>query len=211
LGVTDADCRPRGKAKAVGAVLHRATLFDEDLTTRDGVSVRTVPRTVVDLARSVSIRAAVVTLDAALHTGATTPDAVLEVMSRCWNWPGIRRAGRAVRLSDARSESPLESISRLVMRRLRLPTPTLRPRIFSSNGSFIGRVDFYSDEFGVVGEADGDGKYDLLPTSLFEEKRRQEELENQQLGTARWGGRRRLGNRIDSGIGFARRSSGSGS
>jgi hypothetical protein len=51
----------------------------------------------------------------------------------------------------------------------------------------MARVDFYWDEFGVVGEADGHAKYRLSPDSLVMEKLRQERLENAGLTVVRWG------------------------
>jgi hypothetical protein len=74
-----------------------------------------------------------------------------------------------------------------VIQRLRLPLPVPQSEISAVHGSFIGRVDFYWDEFGVAGEADGAGKYDLAPTSLLEEKRRQEALEGAGVVVTRWG------------------------
>jgi hypothetical protein len=53
-------------------------------------------------------------------------------------------------------------------------------------GRFLGRVDFYWDDFGVVGEADGDGKYGDRQ-ALIAEKRRQERLEEAGLVVVRWG------------------------
>ena len=46
-------------------------------------------------------------------------------------------------------------------------------------------MDFYWDEFGVAGEADGRGKYDDRDV-LSAEKDRQEDLENLRLAVTRW-------------------------
>jgi Transcriptional regulator, AbiEi antitoxin len=178
---------PRAADGAVNVHVHRATLPGDDVVRIDGFAVTSAARTVVDLGRTLSTSAAVAALDCALHRHLTTPAEIEAVLLRCWNWPGIRRAARAMALADARSESPLESISRLVLRRLHLPLPVPQPEIFTAPGVFIGRVDFYWDEFGVVGEADGAGKYDLAPTSLLEEKRRQEALEDAGVVVTRWG------------------------
>ena len=74
------------------------------------------PITADDVVRSLA-------LDKALHEGWVSYDDLEAVLRMCWNWPGIRRAQRAVRLADGRAESPLESVSRLVMRAVHLPMP----------------------------------------------------------------------------------------
>ena len=60
-------------------------------------------------------------------------------------------------------------------------------RITNRAGRFLGRVDFYWDEFGVVGEADGLGKYDRGAAALRDEKVRQGEMEDAGLIFVRWG------------------------
>jgi hypothetical protein len=107
-------------------------------------------------------------------------------MRLCWNWPRIRRAARAVRLADGLAESPLESVSRLVLHWLRVPPPQLQVSILDQFGRFVGRPDFYWDEYGVIGEADGRAKYDSRGV-LTSEKLRQEELEELGLIAVRWG------------------------
>jgi hypothetical protein len=125
-------------------------------------------------------------MDAALHRELATVDELYAVTVRCWNWPKIRRAHRAMRLADARAESPLESVSRLVIRWLGLPEPEPQVRVLDEFGREIGRLDFYWERFGVFGEADGRSKYDGRDV-LTAEKLRQEELESTGLIGVRWG------------------------
>jgi len=128
----------------------------------------------------------VAVIDAALHRRMTTRAELEDVLRFCWNWPKIRRAQRALALADERAESPLESISRLVIPRLGMPAPEPQRRIYDTRGRFVGRGDFYWDELGMVGEADGELKYrneDAFP----EEKVRQEAFEDLNLVVVRWG------------------------
>jgi hypothetical protein len=179
---------PPGSASVlVAASLHRASLPACEVTSYGASATTSVARTLVDLGRSLSTAGAVVSLDAALHRHLTSPADLEAVLVRCWNWPGIRRAMRAISLADARSESPLESVSRLVIGWLGLPRPMLQRSIYTADGTFIGRADFCWEEYGVVGEADGAGKYALSPTSLLEEKHRQEGFEDLGLVVVRWG------------------------
>lgn len=126
-------------------------------------------------------------MDAALHRGLVTWDELDELALMCWNWPGIRKALRAVRLADERSESPLESVSRLVLRWLRLPPPGLQPTVLTLSGIARGRLDFYWDHVGVAGEADGRSKYTVDADALNAEKERQERMEDQRIVFVRWG------------------------
>lgn len=182
---------PRRIGRLVDAHLHRATLWPEDVVmTADGPAT-SVARTLVDIARSGSTAAAVVAIDAALNKRLTTIAEIEDVLVRCWNWPGIRRAQRALPLVDGRSESPLESVSRLVIRWLQLPKPDPQAVVLDEFGHLVGRLDFYWDEFGAGGEADGRMKYagqnglDVLGN----EKDRHERAEDLGVAMTRWGWR----------------------
>lgn len=61
-----------------------------------------------------------------------------------------------------------------------------QPELWDVNGRFLGRLDFYWPQFGVVGEADGLAKYESSAV-LREEKHRQERLEVAGLIVVRWG------------------------
>lgn len=197
----DLTITPRGTGDVAAALLHRATLRPADIIEIDGLPVTTVARTVIDLARSMSTAAALVTTDAALNRGLADADDLELILRACRNWPGIRRARRTLMAADGRAESPLESVSRLVLRWLALPTPDLQTTLCDRNGVFLGRADFYWDEFGVAGEADGRLKYEDRDV-LTAEKLRQEALEDPGVAIVRWGWRdaqyrpRHLGDRI---------------
>src|SRR5436305_15134139 len=75
------------------------------------------------------------------------------------------------------------------MRAAELPAPDLQvPLGVDDDGYPAGIVDFYWEEFGVVGEADGLVKYDEdeHPLSLRAEKLRQEALEALNFIVVRW-------------------------
>jgi len=165
---------------------------DQDATNYQGVLLMNVARTLVDLGRHQSTAMTIAAADFALHNHLVTAEELEEVQRFCWNWPGIGRATRALALADARSESPLESLSRLVIPNLGLPAPTPQARIGDERGRFVARVDFGWDWLGVVGEADGLGKYDDAnrargSSALAAEKLRQERLEALGLVVVRWG------------------------
>lgn len=184
--VPDLTVPPRTNVNMHGAHPHRASLRAQDVTLVGDTPVTSIARTLVDVGRCASTSAAVVAFDAALQAGRVGMTDIEDVLLFCWRWPGIRRAQRAVRLCDGKAESPLESISRLVLARLGLPEPELQANIHNQFGRLVGRGDFYWDEFGVLGEADGRSKYDERAI-ITREKERQEELEELGLVVVRWG------------------------
>ncbi len=141
-----------------GVDIHVAALPREHVTVGDGVPVTTVARTVVDLARTSSFREGVVVADSALRRKQTTKAELRAVLSACSRWPGVRQATLVVEFSDARSKSPLESISRVVFRDQGLPPPELQEWV-GGDYEVIGRADFLWAQYGTIGEADGALKY----------------------------------------------------
>ncbi len=141
--------------------LHNLALPGGHVTVVGQVPVTTVARTVVDIARVTSFRSGVVTADSALHQGRTTEDELIAVVAACSRWPGVDRAREVVEFSDGRSESPLESISRVAFREGGLPPPDLQVSVRGGDG-LIYRVDFLWRRYRTVGEADGALKYQKL-------------------------------------------------
>lgn len=125
---------------------------------RRGIRVTSAARTVVDLARSTSLRAGVVAADSALRANQTSKTELAEVIRACAHWPGIQRAREVVEFADARSESAFESVSRVVFREQRLPPPELQVWV---GGDFlvVDRVDFLWRKYRTVAEADGAARY----------------------------------------------------
>ncbi len=149
------------------------------------VPVTTVARSIVDVARERGHDVALVAADAAVRTELVTARELDDAFSRQRGWPGRSAAAQALALVDPDAESPLETLSRLRMGECALPKPTLQQEIGDEYGSPLGRVDFYWDEFGVVGEADGEMKYDSL-AAVTAEKRRQSRLLETGLIVVRW-------------------------
>ncbi len=134
--------------------LHVSDLPAEHRAVRHGVPVTSVARTVVDIARTTSLREGVVVADSALHNKQTTKTELYNVLARCARWPGIAQARRAVDFSDALAESPFESIARLVFAEGGLPTPELQAWV-GGDGRPLGRADFYWRAHSTIAEAEG--------------------------------------------------------
>lgn len=153
------------------------------------VPCHTIERTLVDLGREHGTAAAVVPMDYALRSELTDVDKLENMLLHCFRWPGVKAARAALVAADPRSESPLESLSRLKFARFGLPAPEPQVRLGDEHGRFIARVDFFWPEFGVVGEVDGSLKYSQELISLTDEKWQQEALERTDLIVVRWGSR----------------------
>jgi hypothetical protein len=156
----------------------------------DGIPATSPARTVVDLARWVTFRSGVVVADSALRTGVTRHE-VERVARECRRWPVVRKARAATAFADRRAATPLESISRVAFHEMGLPAPDLQvPLVWDDFGNPTTIVDFYWEEFRVVGEADGllkyDGDGDEQRDALRREKLRQEELEDLNFIVVRW-------------------------
>jgi hypothetical protein len=166
--------------------LHRATLPAEEVARRIGYRTTAPARTILDLAREHGIDAGVAAADAALRTGLMTSGELEAALEICAGWPGRAAALTTVDMCDARAESPLESLSRVRLLRARMPAFELQVEIGDEHGIFVARTDFYWPQFGVIGEADGNTKYDGGRAALVAERRRQQALEDLGLVLVRW-------------------------
>ena len=144
-------------------------------------------RTILDIAREHGLEDGIVVGDAALRRRMTDGARLSRCAEVCTGWPGMRRARSLLELLDERAESPVESVSRLRLHFTNLPAPELQPDILTLDGRFLGRLDFYWDEFGVAGEVDGLEKYLIDPERVvMNEKRRQGPMEETGLIFVRW-------------------------
>jgi len=141
-----------------GVRLHVAALPAGHVVARHGMPVTSAARTVIDLARISSFPAGVVVADSALRTKTTAKGELRSVIAACPRWPGLQAARRVVAFCDARSESVLESVSRVAFRDQGLPPPELQVWV-GDETEMIGRADFLWSAHRTIAEADGAIKY----------------------------------------------------
>ena len=141
----------------------------------------------MDLARERGVPAGVVAADHALRHGIVSRDELGAEFERCARWPGRRAARVTLLMADPRAESPLESLSRVRIAAAGLPPPLPQAWIYDDCGRFVGRADFYWDEFGVVGESDGDMKLTLGAPAVLSGRSRHVDLGDTGLVVVRWG------------------------
>jgi hypothetical protein len=147
-----------GHADRAGVLVHIAALPAGHVASYRGVPLTSVPRTVIDLARTLPFAEGVAVADSALCAGLTSKSELSAVIGDCGRWPGLRRAREVTAFSDARSESVLESLSRAQFHQAGLPPPDLQVWV-GDDEDVIGRVDFLWRRYRTIGEADGAFKY----------------------------------------------------
>jgi hypothetical protein len=175
---TDDVIRTTGRSTTSTLKTRRVALEPEEVTVVDGVPVLVPLRTLSDLAAVLAPDALVVALDHALHEGVVT-------------------AGE-VQLADGRAESPLETLTRLLL----LPLlPSLRPQVEVRDrwGRVIARLDLADEDLRLGIESDGgshrgraaddrrrDAKtgYTIERCTWFDVRRRSDELQRRVLATA---------------------------
>lgn len=187
--ITDDDTVPIRRRD--GYTVRMAALPSHHRRVRHGVGLTCAARTAIDLARTTTFTDGVVVVESALRTGRASQRQLEEMLCDCHRWPGIAQARRIVEFANPRSDSALESVSRVAMLQQGLPAP--RTQVTIGNGrDFYARVDFLWDEVGVIGEADGLAKYqpDGKQTTrqiVRAEKRREERLADAGYEIVRWG------------------------
>ncbi len=173
--------------------VHGAALGADEVTEVKGFRVTALSRTVLDLSCALRPLLAVPIGDAALRAGMTT-DELAQRLVESHRRHGIARARRTATMLDPRSESPGESMSRVVFAEHRVPLPTPQLEVLDGLGRFVARSDFGWEEARTLGEFDGKQKYGRLllrpgqspEDALFEEKRREDRLRDLGWQIVRW-------------------------
>ena len=147
-----------GHTARLGVLVHVARLPPDHAVSYRGVPLTSVPRTVIDLARTVPFAEGVAIADSALNARLTSKAELAAVIADCPRWPGLQRAREVTAFSDARSESVLESLGRAVFHQAALPPPDLQVWV-GDDGEVIGRTDFLWRRYNTIAEADGAFKY----------------------------------------------------
>lgn len=172
----------------------------------DGVTVTTLARTCVDIARTQPFGCAVAVVDAALrrvdHPRSDLPrqhvlreDLLRELRGIPHN-KGVVKALRVIQFADGRADRPGESMSRVNIHLARLPEPDLQVKLAGASGT-VWTVDFFWSGCGLIGEFDGLAKYTdevflrgrSSAEAVIDEKRREDDLRAAGYRLSRWGWR----------------------
>lgn len=190
--------------RSSSAIFRHTVGVPSDLQSIDGLSVTSLARTVVDLARVEPFGQAVVFADAALRrTAHPHPDVPRTALGKAdlerelAQVPlrqGTAKIREVITFADGAADRPGESLSRTSMLRAGVSMPLLQVPLFGASGARY-QVDFWWPVFDVIGEFDGQGKY-VLPQflrgrtpeqALRDEKFREDDLRAAGHGMTRWG------------------------
>lgn len=182
-----------GGRSSRGVRRHQVPALPRHLVAMDGVRATGAARTVVDVARSWSFAAGLVAADHALREGWATPDRLAGELAAVGPGRGVRAGRRVIDAASGAAESVGESLSRARMIELGLPLPELQHVVEDGDG-VVGRVDFWWESLGLVGEFDGRMKYRVggIPDSraveerVWAEKQREDRLRGLGLRVVRW-------------------------
>lgn len=161
-----------------------STLYEGDAAEVGGIATSSLARSVCDTARGEEFRNAVVVADGALRAG-LDHEVLLASARRFAEWPNGAAALRVSRFANGLSETALESISRVAIVQSSLPDPEQQIEVYLGK-ELIGRVDFLIRSHNLIGQADGDLKYDSQDDVLHD-KRQDERYEDLGFEVVRWG------------------------
>jgi very-short-patch-repair endonuclease len=144
-----------GVSARAGIALPRCVLPAVDVVYIRGLPVTSIPRTIADLARRLSLTEAVVIADAALHMQRVSLEQLQSWASANPGRPGIRKLRRVLEHAEPASESPMESRLRMALVLGGLPRPQAQVSILDRSGRFVGRLDLYYPDRRLGIEYDG--------------------------------------------------------
>lgn len=172
--------------------IHAAPLDPWELMVIDAITVTSMARTLVDVARHVGFEQAVVVADAALWRKLVTREELDVALAAARGRPGVPAARRALAFARWGAESVGESRSRVAMMLAGIPEPILQWEVPTASG--LVHADFGWPRFRTFGEFDGREKYRrLVPPGrtagdvVFAEKLREDAMRDEDLRAVRWG------------------------
>ncbi|WP_299020521.1 hypothetical protein [uncultured Dietzia sp.] len=158
-------------------------------TVVDGIEVTSPARTIIDVARTVSLESGVCAGDAAIRRSLVTRSDLQAEADAARGRSGAARARALPALTSGLAESVLESLIRVILVLGGVPEPELQVWLGVRGGERF-RVDLYWREWRLVGEADGFAKYgtgqEQIRGSWNAERRRQSQIEDAGFVVLRW-------------------------
>ena len=143
------------RVRRPGVTCHQAELPTSELARRHKLVLTNGVRTLADLASSCSLVDLIVMADAALRRGDCTTDDLHAFGAAGRGRRCIREFRRMTDLADGRSESPMETLLRLIIVLSGLPAPTPQAVLYDSDGGWLARVDLLAPDGISVFEFDG--------------------------------------------------------
>ena len=167
--------------------LRRRTVPGGEVVVVDGFATTSLPWTAAAVAgRAIAgpnadYGTALVALEGALRNLSPTGNikqAILDCVAKMHRGRAAATINQLVNLADSRSDSPAESLMRLVLFELGFIDHKQQVIIGDDHGNFIARVDFMLIAYNIVIEVDGEGKYNGTFGDPFEQLNRERRRHN---------------------------------
>lgn len=164
-------------------VHHRGVSEAADVVQVEGLPCFTAARCALEAGTLVPAERALVMLDSALATGATSEQELMAQFELMRHWPRTQHLHLPVRMADRGGQSPGESRARWLFRWAGIPAPVTQYEVRGPDGVLIGYSDWGWPELRALGEFDGRTKYGRLLRPgqdpgevVFAEKRREDRM-----------------------------------
>jgi hypothetical protein len=189
----------RASGRRRNGVVEIVRMSGGQVITSEGATTTALVDTLIEVARARPLLTALTMVDAALYRprfGHTAPLCTIEELTEAFAamtpFPGSRRVAAVLDRATHLAETPLETLSRVRIEELGFPAPALQWSVMRTRSRSLAFLDFAWPEYGVWGEADGDGKY--LGNSRRDDDRRSSALivrdekarENEVRATTKW-------------------------
>jgi hypothetical protein len=138
--------------------VHRYGVLDPHPVVRSGLPTTGLARTVIDVCRTVAPAAALATVDAAMRDYGLDPAGVCAVLETLGDVNFRQRTRDVLSWGDPAAENAFESFSRGQLLLEGLPAPILQWWVGDGAATWF-RPDKLWPGLGLIGEADGRGKY----------------------------------------------------
>ncbi|MGH8970702.1 MAG: hypothetical protein ACRDV1_12215 [Actinomycetes bacterium] len=166
--------RPAGRSasRRTGVAGRSGALPDGDAVTLCGIQVTTPVRTAVDLGRLLCRPDALAALDAMRRLPGLDPVTLAAAVERFGRHRGVVQARELAGLADPRSESAMESRTRLRARDAGFPPFEPQVEVFDPAGAFVARLDLGRRAERKAIEYDGDQAHGSAPQQRHDHVRR---------------------------------------
>ncbi|EHB55898.1 hypothetical protein MycrhDRAFT_3092 [Mycolicibacterium rhodesiae JS60] len=131
------------------------TLLSDEVEHARGLPVTTPARTAFDLGRRLDFTASVQRIDALMQATDVKVDDVCAVMAQHGGVRGLKQLRSVLELVDGGSESPYESLTRILLVRNGFPRPETQIRVRDDEGLVVARLDMGWPQYRVGVDFDG--------------------------------------------------------
>ena len=136
-------------------VVRSDTLLPGEMQSVAELPVTTPARTAFDIGRRLDLESAVQRIDALMNFTNLKVEAVLEVAAGHRGVRGLAQLRAVLDLVDGGSESPYETLTRLLLVRNGFPRPQTQIRVMDGHGFVVARLDMGWPEYRVGVDFDG--------------------------------------------------------